>query len=124
MANLPAAIAAAPSPAVFVKGGLLIPGGDDGRQISAAPDAHQGFSGHFICWNEQENSWQETAKIPHRRVTVPCVEWDGWHLIISGEQHPGIRSPEVWGFRIRQTSVRYSIVAQPKGDPAVRCQMT
>ncbi|MBL8817365.1 MAG: hypothetical protein JNL58_15165 [Planctomyces sp.] len=101
MPDLPAAVVAAPSPAVFIKGGLLIPGGDDGGQISATPQAHQGFSRQVIYWNEQKNSWQESVGISHPRVTAPCVEWNGWNLIISGEQRPGIRSPEVWGFRIR-----------------------
>ena len=36
------------------------------------------------------------APTPAPRVTVPTVQWNGAWFVISGEQRPGVRSPEVW----------------------------
>lgn len=95
--DLPVALAASPSPAIFTQGHLWILGGDDGTQVSARPSAHRGFSKAIYGFDITRNRWtQSTDSLPISHVTVPCVAWaDGW-VVPSGEIRPGIRSQEVW----------------------------
>lgn len=50
----------------------------------------------MLAYDTRADRWTEVAPTPAPRVTVPTVEWNSAWLVISGEQKPGIRSPEVW----------------------------
>lgn len=102
--DLPVPLAASPSPALTSRNGLWVLGGDDGSQVGQKPSVHRGFSQrayHLPPANthtsQNDRNWQvhERAVIAPR-VTVPTVMVGNEYWILSGEQRPGIRSPEVW----------------------------
>lgn len=96
--DLPTASVAAPSPAPTQGERMLILGGDDGSQVLTPPTAHPGFS-RTILFRDPGTSWSPAGTTPAPRVTVPCVYWRGRWVIPGGEARPGVRSPEVWGWR-------------------------
>lgn len=101
IADLPAAVVAAPSPAPSDERGFYLLGGDNGKQVVTPPNEHRGFSDTLLRYDSKNDLWIEERKLPFARVTVPVVPWkDGW-LIPSGEVRPGVRSPEVWRFTLR-----------------------
>jgi len=99
VADLPHAIAAAPSPALCDATGIYLLGGDDGAQVGLAPDKHRGFSKQIYRYDAMTANWADAGKLSDPRVTAPAVCWDGAWLVPSGEVRPGVRSPEVLVFR-------------------------
>lgn len=98
VADLPHTLAAAPSPCPGDATGFLVLGGDDGRQVAAAPDKHPGFSTAVLQYNAGTDKWAVAGEWPTPRVTVPCARWDAAWVVSSGEARPGVRSPDVWRF--------------------------
>ena len=97
VADLPRAAVAAPSPAPTVgTSQFFILGGDDGAQLTVAPTEHKGFPKSALAYDTSRDTWKHVADTPAPRVTVPTVQWNGAWLVVSGEQKPGIRSPEIW----------------------------
>ena len=96
LADLPRAVVAAPSPAPFVSGRLLVFGGDDGAQINTPPAKHSGFSHDVLAYDPVADRWSVDGKTPFALVTTPAVYWPGNLAIIGGERLPGIRSNEGW----------------------------
>ncbi|NBR87473.1 MAG: galactose oxidase [Verrucomicrobia bacterium] len=97
IADLPRAAVAAPSPAPTVRQNrFLVVSGDDAAQLTVAPPDHKGFPKSVLAYDIRADRWTETAPTPAPRVTVPAVQWNGAWLVVSGEQKPGIRSPEIW----------------------------
>ncbi|VTR99902.1 galactose oxidase [Tuwongella immobilis] len=100
LADLPTPLAAAPSPlwteSTDVGKRVSIFGGDDGSQVGANPLEHRGFSKRHLRWQPNQQRWQDSGTIPVGRVTVPTAFWRDQFWIVSGEQRPGVRSPEVW----------------------------
>jgi len=97
IADLPRPAVAAPSPAPALgQSQFLVVSGDDAAQLTTPPTQHLGFPKSVLAYDTRTDRWTEAAPTPAPRVTVPTAQWNGaWH-IISGEQKPGIRSPEVW----------------------------
>lgn len=99
MPDLPHAVVAAPSPAPADTGGFLIFGGDDGSQVGMTPpQGHHGFSKQILRFDVSAGMWGNIGELPAARVTTPCVLWNGTWVIPSGEEFPGIRSPQAWGY--------------------------
>lgn len=99
LADLPRPSVAAPSPAPRVKASLLLVSGDDGSLAGfTPPEKHPGFPGTILAYDPVSDRWREAGATPAPRVTVPCVEWLGRHILPSGEVRPGVRSPDVWSF--------------------------
>lgn len=98
IADLPHAIAAAPTPAPVSRSGFYILGGDDGTQVGVAHAYHRGFGKAMIGYSSKTGKWDVVDNLKASRVTVPCVEWNHSWVIPSGEMRPGIRSPEVWRY--------------------------
>lgn len=97
IADLPRAAVAAPTPAPTVgTTQFLVVSGDDAAQLTAKPGEHKGFPQSVLAYDTRTDRWTEVAPTPAPRVTVPTVQWQGAWLVISGEQKPGIRSPEIW----------------------------
>lgn len=107
--DLPVPLAASPSPALATEGGLWLLGGDDGSQVGHKPGVHRGFSHQAFELPSIENRTLDTARgwrvheqaVIAPRVTVPTVLIDSGYWILSGEQRPGIRSPEIWRVTIK-----------------------
>jgi N-acetylneuraminic acid mutarotase len=95
IADLPAALVGVPSPAPTDARGFFALGGDDGTQ-AAPPDRHRGFRTAVLHYDAARDAWAEVGEVPAPRVTTPCVRWNDWWVMPSGEVRPGVRSPEVW----------------------------
>ena len=100
LADLPTPCVAGPTPAPCFEGKILLVGGDDGSRVGFQPVAlHPGFSPKVLVYDVADNSWRTNSEMPAPRATVPAVFWHNQFVIPSGEQRPGVRSPEVWAFR-------------------------
>lgn len=97
LADLPRAIAAAPSPAPVIGNEILLLPGDDGSLAGFQPVAkHPGFARRTLVYDLQLNQWREGGKVPFAHVTTSCVRWQQRLVVPSGEVRPGVRSPAVW----------------------------
>lgn len=97
IADIPRAAVAAPSSAPSMgQTQFLVVSGDDGAQVATAPTEHKGFPRTILAYDTRADRWTESGSTPAPRATVPTAQWNGAWLVISGEQRPGIRSPEVW----------------------------
>ena len=97
IADLPRAAVAAPSPAPTLgETQFLVVSGDDATQLATPQQQHKGFPRTTLSYNTRTDRWSESAPTLAPRVTVPTAQWNGAWIIISGEQRPGVRSPEVW----------------------------
>lgn len=99
--QMPSATVAAPSPAMVTDGLIMIPGGDDGKQLAVSPEKHAGFSRSVQIFNVKSNTWSAQPGVNVPRVTVPLVQHGNVWFLCSGEEKPGIRSPEVWRLNLR-----------------------
>jgi N-acetylneuraminic acid mutarotase len=99
-ADLPHALAAAPSPALSSDGSrLLIAGGDDGTQVGFQPvEQHPGFARGILAYDPRRDAWTRAGETPAPRANATAVRWRGRFIIPSGEVRPGVRSPQVWSF--------------------------
>lgn len=97
MADMPYPVVAAPAPSPCDAKGFYVLGGDDGRQLSASPEKHRGFSRSILRYSLKKDHWAKAGTLPAPRVTAPCVAWGDMWVVPSGEARPGVRSPEVWG---------------------------
>jgi N-acetylneuraminic acid mutarotase len=102
IADLPKAVAAAPSPAPAAgQSHLLLLGGDDGSKVGFQPVAqHPGFSRQIWAYHTITDTWRVMGEVPAAQVTVPAVLWQGRFVVPSGEIRPGVRSPSVQGGRL------------------------
>jgi N-acetylneuraminate epimerase len=100
IAGLPRAAVAAPSPAPTQgQTQFFIVSGDDASQLAAPPTQHPGFPNSILAYDTRSDRWTDFGTTPAPRVTVPTVLWRGAWRVVSGEQRPGVRSPEVWGWQ-------------------------
>jgi N-acetylneuraminic acid mutarotase len=95
IADLPKAIAGAPSPAPAAgQSHLLLLGGDDGSKVGFQPVAeHPGFSRQILAYHTITDTWCVMGEVTAAQVTVPAVLWQGRFVVPSGEVGPGVRSP-------------------------------
>jgi len=98
VADLPHAVAAAPTPAPVSATGFTLLGGDDGSQLGTAPAKHPGFNKRLLHYNAKADKWAAAGEWSAPRVTVPCVPWRGAWVVPGGEARPGVRSPDIWRF--------------------------
>ncbi|MCC6403960.1 MAG: galactose oxidase [Fimbriimonadaceae bacterium] len=101
MPDLPSPSVAAPSPAPTTARGLFLLGGDDGSWAGKPARDHPGFPNTVLRYDLNRDRWLESGATPAPRVTAPVVQWRDRWVVPSGEQRPGVRSQEVWTFRIR-----------------------
>jgi solute:Na+ symporter, SSS family len=101
LADLPHAVAAAPSPAYSTgKSYLAIVGGDDGanaHRVLELKEKHPGFRKEIVAYNTITDTWTKIGIVSDSpaAVTTPAVIWDAQLVIPSGEISPGIRSPKI-----------------------------
>lgn len=114
LADMPRAVAAAPSPA-FTTGQshLVIFGGDDGHNFARNMELqhlHPGFSASIQGYNIITDTWAEFGELPVEKtgdpvndpnastwapVTTPAVVWQGKLVIPGGEARPAVRTSRV-----------------------------
>jgi N-acetylneuraminic acid mutarotase len=81
----------------------VVLGGDDASRLNVTPlAAHPGFPGETWAYDPAADAWRAAGRMPRPTVTVPVVEWEGRHVIPSGELRPGVRTPEVWARQAAQ----------------------
>lgn len=109
LADLPHAVAAAPSPAM--NGGdarLVVVGGVSPEFLATLPPnaPHPGFPRELLTYDIAANRWifspqaiTPAAGTPPPRVTAPLVAWKNLFVVPSGELSPGLRTPTVLAFR-------------------------
>jgi len=114
IADLPHAVAAAPSPGYTTDADkLLVFGGDDGGladQSSALKDRHPGFRTDILSYDAGSDSWNTAGNVltdkqadpesnPNAStwapVTTPLVVWNGQVVLPMGEVRPGVRTNRV-----------------------------
>lgn len=114
IADLPHAVAAAPSPGFSCNADKLwLFGGDDGSladRSSALQDRHPGFRKDILSYEAGSDSWQAVGEVltdkqpdPENRpnastwapVTTPLVIWNGQVVLPMGEVRPGVRTNRV-----------------------------
>lgn len=95
LADLPASVTAAPSPALAVGSELLIFGGDDGSRFTQQKPPHPGFSKTVLSYDTVADQWKTCATAPFARVVTPLVPWRDTWVIPSGEVRPTVRSAEM-----------------------------
>lgn len=90
--------AAAAANAILINRSLYVLGGDDGSRISEPPQDHPGFVRTVQRLDLDAQTWSQFDGIPvgASRVTLPVVKWRGGWVLPSGEQKPGVRSPDVY----------------------------
>jgi N-acetylneuraminic acid mutarotase len=97
LSDLPRAAVAAPSPAVWSKGHLVIVSGDDGKLTNFEPKSqHPGFPKSMLAYDPVRDQWTQRDGSPLSRATAPVVEWRERAVIVNGEVRPGYRTPEIW----------------------------
>jgi N-acetylneuraminic acid mutarotase len=100
LADMPHAVAAAPSPMpMTARGELLVISGDDGTRAHLIGPSHPGFRQEVFAYDPARGAWRQLADGPLSRATAPTAEWRGGWIIASGERKPGYRSPEIWSIR-------------------------
>jgi len=100
-ADLPHALAAAPSPAPAAgQSHILLLGGDDGTQAHVAPADHQGFPRDIRAYHTITDTWATLGRLPFGLVTTPALRWHDRIIVPGGEERPGVRSTEVWSGRL------------------------
>ncbi len=98
-APMPETIVGAANPLPAVDGRLLVLGGDPGNYYRAslkgeAPAVHPGQSRKVYAFDGE--SWcEDNATLPVGIATAPAVAVGSDVLIISGETHPGVRTPAI-----------------------------
>jgi N-acetylneuraminic acid mutarotase len=102
VADMPRAVAGAASPLPGLQGRLVVVSGDDGSKVGFEPKSeHPGFPRDVLAYDVRRDVWVGWGMSPLSRATVPAVVWRGQVVIPGGETRPGVRTPEVWGLRVR-----------------------
>jgi SSS family transporter len=100
IADVPAPVVAAPTPAASAgQSHILVFGGDHGRHAKRnleLMDRHPGFSTDILAYHTITDTWAKVGTIPAGHVTTTVVMWDGRIVVPSGEIRPGTRSPKVF----------------------------
>ncbi len=100
--DLPVSLVAIPGPIPVIDGKAYVLGGDPGVYYRAslegkAPEKHPGQSRIIYVYDFASKKWSEEGETAIGVVTAPVVSFDTnvppTLLIISGETHPGVRTP-------------------------------
>lgn len=103
IADLPAVVAAAPSPAYASKNSLLVFGGDGGKDaadVAVLREKHPGFSKQVLRYQPVENIWSVADQIPAPApVTTTLTIWNDNVVIPGGEVRPAVRTSKVLQYK-------------------------
>ena len=100
--DLPRANAAAPSPAPFVNGKLLVLGGGvDDVRVRTPMQEQKGFPHTITAIDPVTGASSAVGEVKSTVVVGPVVPWKDGVLIVSGEIRAGVRTPEIWHYRFQ-----------------------
>ena len=99
-ADMPETIVAPATPMPAMRGGLLLLCGDPGNFYRAsladnAPADHPGQNTTIYSFDPCRNAWTVAGQNSIGIATAPAVKVMGTVFIISGETHPGVRTPVI-----------------------------
>ena len=99
-ADMPETIVAPATPMPAMRGGLLLLCGDPGNFYRAslegkAPADHPGQNTTIYSYDPCRNAWTVAGQNSIGIATAPAVKVMGTIFIISGETHPGVRTPVI-----------------------------
>lgn len=99
-ADMPETIVAPATPMPTTPGGMLLLCGDPGNFYRAslagnAPADHPGQNTTVYCFNPSTGAWTVAGQNSVGIATAPAVKVMGTVFIISGETHPGVRTPVI-----------------------------
>jgi len=100
IADLPAPVTAAPTPAVaYGQSHIIVFGGDDGANADRVWDLkndHPGFSTDILAYHTITNTWTKMGTLPAGHVTTTAVRWGDSVIMPTGEIRPGTRTPKIY----------------------------
>ena len=106
--DLPWSMIAAPSPApvATAKRWIFILGGVDGRQAGRLPPDTRVVD-DIIYYDIGQRSWRLwPEQWPAPAVTIPAVKLGGDWVFVSGEIKSGVRTTDVWAWRIDEPAAK------------------
>ena len=88
------------NPLPVLNGKLYVVGGDPGHFYRAslagqAPAVHPGQSKDVYSYTPATGEWKKEGELPVGVATMPAIVVDGIIYTISGETHPGVRTPKI-----------------------------
>ena len=106
-ADAPETLVGAATPMPFVEGGLYLIGGDPGEYYRAslkgqAPEEHPGQSRFIYRLDPASGAWAKAGELPLGVATFPSATDGSIILTISGETHPGVRTPKIFHISINK----------------------
>lgn len=106
-ADAPETLVGAATPMPFVEGGLYLIGGDPGEYYRAslkgqAPEEHPGQSRFIYRLDPATGAWAKAGELPLGVATLPSATDGSIILTISGETHPGVRTPKIFHISINK----------------------
>lgn len=100
MSDMPETIVAPATPMQTVNSSLILACGDPGNYYRAslqgkAPADHPGQNTTVYAYNVETNTWTTAGQNSVGIATAPAVKVKDTIYIISGETHPGVRTPVI-----------------------------
>lgn len=107
VADMPETIVAPAGPMPAIRDNLLLICGDPGNYYRAslvgkAPAEHPGQNTAIYAYNIDSGTWSVAGRNGIGIATAPAVNVFGTVFIISGETHPGIRTPLISNIQIKK----------------------
>ena len=104
-ADLPESLVGMANPLPVQGDKFYVVGGDTGNYYRAslegkAPAEHPGQSAKVYSFTPASREWKLEGELPQGVATMPAVQMNGVIYTISGETHPGIRTPSVFSFTV------------------------
>lgn len=105
--EMPEPLVGMANPLPVYQGKLYVAGGDPGEYYRAAlvgqqPDVHPGQSKTVYSFTPATGGWAKEGELRQGVATLPAVLADGTVYTISGETHPGVRTPIIDSFSVEQ----------------------
>lgn len=106
-AEMPETLVGMANPLPVCNGKIYVVGGDPGNYYRASlagqqPAAHPGQSRAVYSFTPSTNEWVKEGEIRQGVATLPAVVADGVIYTISGETHPGVRTPLIDAFSVEK----------------------
>lgn len=106
-ADAPETLVGAATPMPYVEGKLFLIGGDPGEFYRAslqgnAPAEHPGQSRSIYRLDPATGAWDKAGELPLGVATFPSATDGSTILTISGETHPGVRTPKIFHISVNK----------------------
>lgn len=103
--EMPEALVGMANPLPVYNGKIFVVGGDPGEYYRASlagqqPAQHPGQSKNVYSFTPATGAWVKEGELRRGVATMPAVQIDGVIYSISGETHPGVRTPAIDAFSV------------------------